>query len=68
MVSCPPPSGVLAHSGKSFWAFWGPFGARREVFYFIFSPPPDTDVRIWGFQDVAGVRIFVFTNPTDVRK
>ena len=31
-------------------------------------PPVFSDVRFRGFQDVAGVRIRVFKNPTDVRK
>ena len=36
--------------------------------FFFPSPPLDTDIRFWGFQEVAGVRIGGFTNPTDVRK
>ena len=35
---------------------------------FFFSPCPFSDVRFRGFQDVAGVRIWGFKNPMDVRK
>ena len=41
---------------------------KAWVFFLFFSPLLDTDVRLWGFQDVTGVRIWVFANTTDVRK
>ena len=34
---------------------------------FFFFPRVGSDVRFRGFQDVAGVRIWVFKNPTDAR-
>ena len=61
----------------SFWPFWTSHWAQEGhccstwAIYDLgvgFFPPLDTDVRFWDFQDVTGVRIWVFANSMDVRK